>query len=64
MHQSNIKFQTFNGGIVIVKPNLGLATRLNPPLKLIIGSFTKNADITIIGLALIVLPTVIVGNDL
>ena len=42
----------------------GLATMLYPPLKLIIGSITTSAAITVGGLALIVLPTVIVGNEL
>jgi hypothetical protein len=38
--------------------------RQYPPLKLIIGSLTTSAAITVGGLALIVLPTVIVGNEL
>ena len=42
----------------------GLATMFYPPLKLIIGSITTSAAITVGGLALIVLPTVIVGNEL
>jgi len=42
----------------------GLATMFYPPLKLIIGSMTTSAAITVGGLALIVLPTVIVGNEL
>jgi hypothetical protein len=42
----------------------GLATMFYPPLKLIIGSLTTSAAITVGGLALIVLPTVIVGNEL
>ncbi len=42
----------------------GLATMFYPPLKLIIGSVTTSAAITVGGLALIVLPTVIVGNEL
>jgi hypothetical protein len=42
----------------------GLATMFYPPLKLIIGSITTSAAITVGGLALMVLPTVIVGNEL
>ena len=42
----------------------GLATMFYPPLKLIIGSVTTSAAITVGGLALIVLPTLIVGNEL
>ena len=42
----------------------GLATMFYPPLKLIIGSITTSAAITVGGLALIVLPTVIVGNEM
>ena len=42
----------------------GLATMFYPPLKLIISSVTTSAAITVGGLALIVLPTVIVGNEM
>ncbi len=42
----------------------GLATMFYPPLKAIIGSITTSVAITVGGLALIVLPTVIVGNEL
>ena len=42
----------------------GLATMFYPPLKLIVGSVTTSAAITVGGLALIVLPTVIVGNEI
>jgi hypothetical protein len=42
----------------------GLATMFYPPLKLIIGSVTTSAAITVGGLALMVLPTLIVGNEL
>ena len=42
----------------------GLSTMFYPPLKAIIGSITTSAAITVGGLALIVLPTVIVGNEL
>src|SRR6185369_12954311 len=43
---------------------LGLASIFYPPLKLLIGSVTTSAAITIGGLALMVLPTLIVGNEL
>lgn len=42
----------------------GLATMFYPPLKLIIGSVTTSAAITVGGLALMILPTLIVGNEL
>ena len=42
----------------------GLATMFYPPLKLIIGSVTTSVAIIVGGLALIVLPTLIVGNEL
>lgn len=42
----------------------GLATMFYPPLKLIIGSVTTSAAIIVGGLALMVLPTLVVGNEL
>lgn len=42
----------------------GLATLFYPPLKLLVGSVTTSAAITAGGLALIVLPTLIVGNEI
>lgn len=42
----------------------GLASIFYPPLKLLIGSMTTSAAIAIGGLALMVLPTLIVGNEL
>lgn len=42
----------------------GLASIFYPPLKLLISSVTTSAAITIGGLALMVLPTLIVGNEL
>lgn len=42
----------------------GLASIFYPPLELLIGSVTTSAAITIGSLALMVLPTLIVGNDL
>lgn len=42
----------------------GLASLFYPPLRLVIGSVTTSAAITVGGLALMVLPTMIVGNEL
>ena len=42
----------------------GLASIFYPPLKLLIGSVTTSAAITIGGLALMILPTLVVGNEL
>ena len=42
----------------------GLASLFYPPLRAIIGSVTTSAAILIGGLALIILPTLIVGNEL
>ena len=42
----------------------GLATLFYPPLKLLIGSVTTSVAIIVGGLALMVLPTLIVGNEL
>jgi hypothetical protein len=42
----------------------GLASIFYPPLKLLIGSVTTSAAICAGGLALMVLPTLIVGNEL
>jgi hypothetical protein len=42
----------------------GLATMFYPPLKVIIGSVTTSAAIIAGGLALMVLPALIVGNEL
>ncbi len=42
----------------------GLATMFYPPLKLIIGSVTTSTAITVGGLALMVLPSLVVGNEL
>lgn len=42
----------------------GIASIFYPPLKLLIGSVTTSAAITVGGLALMVLPTLIVGNEL
>ena len=42
----------------------GLASIFYPPLKLLISSVTTSAAIAVGGLALMVLPTLIVGNEL
>ena len=42
----------------------GLATMFYPPLKLLIGSVTTSAAILVGGLALMVLPTLVVGNEI
>jgi len=42
----------------------GLATLFYPPLKLIIGSVTTSVAITAGGVALMILPSLIVGNEL
>jgi hypothetical protein len=42
----------------------GLATLFYPPLKLLIGSVTTSAAICVGGLALTILPSLIVGNEL
>ena len=42
----------------------GLASMFYPPLKLLIGSVTTSAAITVGGLTLMVLPSMIVGNEL
>jgi len=42
----------------------GLASMFYPPLKLLIGSVTTSAAITVGGLVLLILPTLVVGNEL
>jgi uncharacterized membrane protein YccC len=42
----------------------GLASLVYPPLKVIIGSVTTSAALTLGGVALMVLPTLVVGNEL
>ena len=54
-------------GIVWVGVGLflfGLVSLFYPPLKLLIGSVTTSAAILVGGIALMVLPTLIVGNEL
>ena len=43
---------------------LGLASLVWPPLKVIVGSVTTSASILLGGLALMILPTLVVGNEL
>jgi uncharacterized membrane protein YccC len=42
----------------------GLASLVYPPLKVIIGGVTTSAALVLGGLALMVLPSLIVGNEL
>jgi hypothetical protein len=42
----------------------GVASAFWPPLKLIIGSFTTSAALAAAGMALIILPSVISGNEI
>ncbi len=42
----------------------GLASLVYPPLKLAIGSVTTSAALMLGGVALMVLPTLVVGNEL
>jgi uncharacterized membrane protein YccC len=54
-------------GIVWVGVGLfvfGLASLVWPPLKVVIGSVTTSAALVLGGLALMVLPSLIVGNEL
>ena len=54
-------------GIVWVGVGLfvfGLASLVYPPLKVVIGSVTTSAALVLGGLALMVLPTLVVGNEL
>ena len=54
-------------GIVWVGVGLfvfGLASLVYPPLKIVIGSVTTSAALMFGGLALMVLPSLIVGNEL
>jgi hypothetical protein len=54
-------------GIVWVGVGLsvfGLASLVYPPLKVVIGSVTTSAALMLGGVALMVLPTLVVGNEL
>lgn len=60
------KLASLNGivWVGVVMFLFGLASIFYLPLKLLIGSVTTSAAITVGGLALMVLPTLIVGNEL
>jgi membrane-bound ClpP family serine protease len=42
----------------------GLASLVYPPLKVIVASVTTSAALMLGGLALVILPTMVVGNEL
>lgn len=50
--------------VAVVMFLFGLASMFYPPLKLVIGSVTTSAAIIAGGLALMILPTLVVGNEL
>ena len=58
---SNLKGIVWLGAGLFV---FGLASLVYPPLRAILGSVTTSAAILVGGIALIVLPTLIVGNEL
>ena len=58
---ASLKGIVWVGGVLFL---FGLATLFYPPLKLLVGSVTTSAAICAGGLALMVLPTLIVGNEL
>jgi hypothetical protein len=58
---SSLKGIVWVGVVVFL---FGLATMFYPPLKLVIGSVTTSIAIVVGGLSLIILPTLIVGNEL
>ena len=58
---SSLKGIVWVGVILFV---FGLASIFYPPLKLLIGSVTTSAALCAGGLALIILPTLLVGNEL
>lgn len=60
------KLASLNGivWVGVVMFAFGLASMFYPPLKLLIGSVTTSVAITVGGLALMVLPTLIVGNEI
>lgn len=58
---SSLKWVTWVGVLVFL---FGAASAFWPPLKLIIGSMTTSAVFCLAGLALIVLPVVVVGNEI
>lgn len=58
---SSLKWVSLLGVLVFL---FGVASAFWPPLKVIVGSMTTSAVIGAAGLALIVLPVLIVGNEL
>lgn len=58
---SSLKWVTWVGVLVFL---FGAASAFWPPLKVIVGSMTTSAVACVAGLALIVLPVIIVGNEL
>lgn len=58
---SSLKWVTWVGVLVFL---FGAASAFWPPLKVIVGSTTTSAVACVAGLALIVLPVIIVGNEL
>lgn len=58
---SSLKWVTWVGVAVFL---FGAASAFWPPLKVIVGSMTTSAVIGVAGLALIVLPVLVVGNEL
>lgn len=58
---SSLKWVTWVGMLVFL---FGAASAFWPPLKVIVGSVTTSAVACVAGLALIILPVVIVGNEL
>lgn len=58
---SSLKWVTWVGILVFL---FGAASAFWPPLKAIIGSMTTSAVFCLAGLALIVLPVVVVGNEI
>lgn len=58
---SSLKWVAWVGILVFL---FGVASAFWPPLKLIVGSMTTSAVFCLAGLALIVLPVVVVGNEI
>ncbi len=58
---SSLKGVVWVGVLVFI---FGAASAFYPPLKVVVGSVTTSAILAVAGIALIVLPTVIVGHEL
>ncbi len=58
---SSLRGITWLGVVVFL---FGVASAFYPPLKVIVGSLTTSAACAAAGLALIILPTLIVGNEI